>query len=243
MSGDCYGIQYTNPVLLIQLLISNIVWFDGHSFKKQTRSTSNESKYSDFRQPELCTPIRNIYRSQRCVKICPFEAFLVLLQMYARLVSLLDQRWSLEEHKVTLTEIHPWRLYITELSCKFNYHKTYGMYLHSWIYQYISEYHIVIFKTLKGKSTKVPPLDRVPPLCELGGTGRGLWLVGAGGGIAEGASTERTCRRDTFTTLKRPCGRPVAAAASNAFLCNFDNGHTNSIQHSKLCAMCWKGHF
>ena len=36
-------VQYTNPVPLIQLLISNILWCDGHLFKQQTRSRSNES--------------------------------------------------------------------------------------------------------------------------------------------------------------------------------------------------------
>ena len=38
-------IQYKNPVLQIQLLISNIRRFEGLLFKQQTRSTSNESYF------------------------------------------------------------------------------------------------------------------------------------------------------------------------------------------------------
>ena len=71
------------------------------------------SKYSEIRHLQLCTPIWNTYWYQKYVKIGPFEAFFVLLQMYARFVGLLVQIWPRREHKVALTEIHPWRLYIT----------------------------------------------------------------------------------------------------------------------------------
>ena len=40
-----HGIQYTSPVQLIQLLISNIIWFYWHLFKQQTWWTSNESYF------------------------------------------------------------------------------------------------------------------------------------------------------------------------------------------------------
>ena len=58
-------------------------------------------------------PIWNTYWYKKYVKIGPFEAFFVLLQMYARFIGLLIQIWPRGEHKVTLTEIHLWRLYIT----------------------------------------------------------------------------------------------------------------------------------
>ena len=68
-----HGIQYTNPVLLIQLLISNIIWFDGHLSKQQTRSTSYKSyciylNIISYAERNLVYILKTIFKCKRITK-------------------------------------------------------------------------------------------------------------------------------------------------------------------------------